>query len=110
LLGCLVVLLLLTVALYFGVNLGVPYWRFYRYQDAMQQEVLFAEMRADSAITRRLASVAESLGLPDAARHVAVRRNDGARRIEIRASYSERVELPGYVRTFQFSPHAEGTY
>jgi len=109
-LGCLFSLLLLTVALYFGVNLGEVYWRFYRYQDAMNQEVQFAHLRTDSAIAHRLASVAESLDVPDAAREVTIRRDDRARRISIAAEYSERVELPGLVRMFKFAPRAEGTY
>ncbi len=109
-LGCLFALLLLTAALYFGVNVGEVYWRFYRYQDAMRQEVRFARMHNDQAIVRRLASVADSLGLPDGARQVAVRRDERARRIAVGADYSERVELPGFVRTLRLSPRAEGTY
>ena len=109
-LGCLFALLLLTAALYFGVNVGEVYWRYYRYQDAMQQEARFAQLRSDQAITGRLSAVAMSLGLPDAARQVTIRRDDRTRRIGIGADYSERVELPGFVRTFRFSPRAEGTY
>lgn len=109
-LGCLFGLLLLTAALYFGVNIGEVYWRYYRYQDAMQQEARFAHMRTDPTIVGRLVSVAESLGLPDRARHVTIQRDDRTRRIAITASYSERVELPGFVRTFHFTPRGEGTY
>jgi hypothetical protein len=109
-LGCLVALLVLTAALYFGVNIGEVYWRYYRYQDAMQQEARFAQMRSDQAIERRLVSVAESFGLPDAAGQVQIRRDEAARRIFITAEYSERVELPGFVRTLHFTPRAEGTY
>lgn len=109
-LGCLLALLLVTVALYFGVNIGEVYWRYYRYQDAMQQDAQFAQMRTDQAINARLVSIAESLGLPDAARQVQIRRDASSRRIFISADYSERVELPGFVRTFRFTPHAEGTY
>ena len=109
-LGCLFSLLLLTTALYFGVNIGEVYWRYYRYQDAMQQEVRFAQLRSDQMIMGRLAAVAMSLGLPDGAGRVTIRRDDRTRRIGIAADYSERVELPGFVRTFRFSPRAEGTY
>jgi hypothetical protein len=109
-LGCLVALLALTVALYFGVTIGEVYWKFYRYQDAMQQEARFAQMRTDQAIAGRLASVAESLGLPEAARQVEVRRDQAARRIYITAVYSDHVEFPAFVRTFHFAPRAEGTY
>jgi hypothetical protein len=96
--------------LYFGVNLGEAYWRYYRYQDLMQQEAQFAHMRTDEAITGRLVAAADSLGLPDAARRVEVRRTDATRRIFITADYSVRVEFPGFVRTLHFMPRAEGTY
>jgi hypothetical protein len=109
-LGCLVAVLIVTVALYFGVNIGEVYWKYYRYQDAMQQDAQFAQMRTDQAIVRRLVSVAESLGLPEAARQVQVRRDETTRRIYISAAYSQPVELPGFVRTLHFTPHAEGTY
>lgn len=109
-LGCLVALLIVTAALYFGANAGEVYWKYYRYQDAMAQEARFAQMRTDQAIESRLVSVAESLGLPQAARKVTIRREGPTRRIYIAAEYSERVELPGYVRTLHFTPRAEGTY
>jgi hypothetical protein len=103
-------LLLATVALYFGFSIGEVYWRYYRYQDAMQQEVRFASIRNDGAIAERLTAVAESLGLPDAARPPEVQRDASSRRIQISAAYSERVELPGFVRTFSFTPQAQGRY
>ena len=109
-LGCLFTLLLLTAALYFAVNVGEVYWRYYRYRDAMQQEARFAHMRTDQAITRRLTLVADELGLPDGARAVAIRRDGGARQITIGAEYAERVELPGFVRTIRFAPRAEAAY
>jgi hypothetical protein len=109
-LGCLLALLLFTTALYFGVNVGEVYWRYYRYKDAMQQEVRFAQMRTDPAIAGRLGAVAEGFGLPDAARQVQIHRDERARRIFISARYSERVELPGFVRILHFTPRAEGTY
>ena len=109
-LGCLFGLLLLTVAIYFGINIGEVYWRFYRYQDAMQQEVRFAHLHTDQAIMRRLSLVAESLGLPDGARQLSVQRDDRRRHIALGAAYAEQVELPGFVRTFRFAPRAEGSY
>ena len=109
-LGCLFSLLLLTAALYFGINIGEVFWRFHRFQDAMRQEARFAQMRTDQAIVRRLSSVAESLGVPEGGRRVNVRRDHGARQIQIGAEYTERVELPGFVRTFRFAPHARGAY
>ena len=101
-LGCLVSLLLLVTITYFGFNIGEVYLRFFRLKDAMVQEARFAHNRDDNAIRARLAAVADSLGLPDEAGHVKVRREAG--RIVISSEYSEHVELPLFVREFHFAP------
>jgi hypothetical protein len=100
------VLLLIAAALYFGVNIGEAYWRFYEYQDAMRQEVRFAKQIPDDRIKLHLAALADSLGLPEEAAEVTVTRTDED--ISVRAEYSEQVELPLFVRQIRFKPHAEG--
>ena len=47
-LGCLVLLLLVAAAGYFGVNIGEHYFRFYQFQDDMRQEVKFAAHNSDA--------------------------------------------------------------
>lgn len=101
-LGCLVTLLLAVTVAYFGFNIGEVYLRFARFRDAMTQEARFAHTRDDDTIRRRLAASADSLGLPEEAARVQIRRE--ARRIIISASYAEHVELPLMVREFRFSP------
>ena len=101
-LGCLVSLLLLSAVAYFAFNIGVVYLRFFRLKDAMVQEARFAHNRDDEAIRLRLAAVADSLGLPDDAGRMIIRRE--STRIIISTSYSEHVELPMYVREFRFAP------
>ena len=106
-LGCLVVLLLLTAAGYFTVNLGEAYWRFYQFQDAMKQEVRFAGRRTDEAIAQRLRAKADSIGLPEQAiKRLRVRRTQS--RLRITSDYVETIELPLVVRQVRFEPHAEG--
>lgn len=105
-LGCLLVLLLIAAALYFGVNVGEVYWRFYEYQDAMHQEVRFARQIPDDRIKLHLAALVDSLGLPEEAADVTVNRT--ADSISVSAEYSEQVELPLFVRPIRFKPHAEG--
>ena len=107
-LGCLVMLLLLAAALYFGVGIGENYFRFYQYQDSMRQEVRFAAHNSDALILRHLRERADSLGLPEAAGEVSLQR-DG-RHIEIESEYYVQVELPLYVKEVRFSPHAEGIF
>jgi len=49
-LGCLFSLLVLAAIVYFGVNVGEVYFRFYQFQDAMRQEVRFAAHNNDALI------------------------------------------------------------
>jgi hypothetical protein len=105
-LGCLVVLLLVSAAAYFGVNVAEAYWRYYRYQDAFRQQARFARQNGDAVILARLHALADSLGLPDEAHRIRVRR--GAGRFTVSAEYVERVEMPLVVREFRFNPSAEG--
>ena len=107
-LGCLVVLLIVSVVVYFGVNVGEVYWRFYQFRDALRQEVRFAAHNSDAQILRRLRVQADSLGLPEAAGLVTLQR-DG-RHIELESDYYEHVELPGMVKEVHFNPHAEGIF
>ena len=104
-LGCLFTLLIAAGIVYFGLNVGEAYLRYYRYRDAMAQSARFSATRSDDAIRRHLANVADSLGLPPAAAKVMVRRQD--RKVIIEAHYSELVELPGTVREFEFHPRVE---
>ena len=104
--GCLFTLLLVVTIGYFAVNVGEVYVRYFKYRDAIAQEVRFASTRSDDAIRVRLASIADSLGLPDDAGRVHITRTNT--RIRISAEYSERVELPLFVREFRFSPSSDG--
>jgi len=63
-LGCLVMLLVGAATVYFGVNVGEVYWRYYQYQDNMEQQVRFATHNTNEQIARRLAAGADSLRLP----------------------------------------------
>ena len=107
-LGCFVMLLLAAATVYFGLNAGEHYFRFYQYQDAMRQEVRFAAHNSDAVILRHLREQADSLGLPEAAGEVTLQR-DG-RHIEVESEYYVHVELPLFIREVRFNPHAEGIF
>jgi hypothetical protein len=102
------VLLVLTAVGYFGFNFGEAYLAFYRYQDRMKGEAKFAAHTTDAAIKMRVAAFADSLGLPEPADNVVVRR--GEHDIFIYANYTVRIELPGHVREVHFNPSATGTF
>ncbi len=106
--GCLFSVLLLVTVVYFGVNVGEPYFRYYRFLDGMKQEARFSSQFTDDQIQTRLAALADSLGLPEAAGQVRVRRESN--RISLSSSYYERVEMPLLVRDILFSPQVEWTH
>jgi hypothetical protein len=104
-LGCLVSLLIVSAVAYFGVNAGEVYLRYYRFEDAMKQEALFASRNSDDVIVMRLRSFADSLELPEAAQHIGVRR--GPHTIQVWSEYYDHIELPLTVREVHFAPRAE---
>lgn len=104
--GCLFTLLVVAAVIYFGVNIGEVYWRAYQFQDDMRQEVKFAAHSANDVILTHLRASADSLGLPEDAQRISIRRTQ--KTISVDAEYDERIELPMYVRDKHFHPHAEG--
>ena len=108
LLGSLFVIVFLGAVVYFGMNIGMTYWRYVQFEDRMKQEARFAAHRSDATIARRLRDYADSLKLPIGAHKVNVRRRTGT--IQIWAEYYELVEFPGFVREIYFHPQAVGTF
>jgi len=107
-LGGILTIVFLGAVSYFGWHIGNKYWDFYQYQDRMRQEARFAAHRSDILIRRRLTSYADSLGLPEAARKVTVRRRSGT--IHIWAEYYDIIEFPGFVREVHFHPEVVATF
>lgn len=107
-LGCLFSIFIVIAIGYFGFNAGQPFWLNYKYEDRMKQEAQFAAKRGDITIQRRLRDYADSLGLPEAAQRVRVRRRAGT--IEIWTEYYVNIEFPGVVREVHFMPRAVGTF
>jgi len=106
--GCLLKLLLLATAGYFAFGIGQVYWDYFQYRDRMQQEARFAASRTDGVIKRRLFLFADSLGLPEGAKQIRVRRT--GKHVYIWAEYYENIELPFYSRELVLSPRAEWAY
>ena len=107
-LGCLFIVLLGVAAVYFGLKIGEVYWNSYSFEDAMKQQLRFAETLTDKQIRDRLAARADTLGLPEEAKDITVERK--GRHISVSADYIVTVELPLHVRSFHFSPLVEYDY
>ena len=107
-LGCLAGLFIFGALLYFGYNIGEVALRYYEYQDAMEQEARFAMHNTNDVIVQHLRAKADTLGLPDAAYKVQVRRRGNE--IFIWADYTENIELPGFVKEVDLRPHVERVF
>lgn len=106
-LGCLVSLALFVAALYYGVNIGEVYIRYYQLLDEMQSQARLAPGLSDAVIRRRILDRVDELGLPDEAQNVTVTRSARPARIVIETRYSETLHLPLVTPTFHLHPRAE---
>lgn len=105
-LGCLLSLLLFAAALYYGVNIGQVYLRYYQILDAMRAQARLAPSVHDDVIDRRLAEQADSL-LPGEPPKFRISRGGDPRRITIETEYMDQVDLPLFKHTFILRPKAE---
>jgi hypothetical protein len=101
-------LLLFVAALYYGVNIGEVYFRYYRLVDEMQTQARLAAAIDDGTIRRRIQAAVEEIGIPDSAggRQLVVRRTASPRQIVIETRYSETVSLPFFNHSFSLHPRA----
>jgi len=104
--GCLVSLLFLVGALYYGVNIGELFFRYYRLLDEMQTQAALAPSLDDGTIRRRIQAAAQDIGLPPEAQQIRIARRASPREIVIETEYSESVSLPLFNHTFNFHPKA----
>ena len=104
--GCLFSLLIFVAVLYYGVNIGEVYFRYYRLLDEMQTQAQLAAALDDGTIRRRIQATAQDIGLPDEAQVIRIVRRASPRSIEIETEYRDAVHLPLFSHTFTFHPKA----
>jgi hypothetical protein len=104
--GCIVSLLLFGAALYYGVNIGQVYFRYYQLRDTMRSQARLAPSLQDDVIYRRLEAQADSL-LPGRHTRFKITRGGNPNRIIIETEYKEHVDLPLFKHTFVMRPRAE---
>ena len=105
--GCLISLVILVVFVYYGINIGQPWFRYYQLLDEMRVSARLAPSLTDPVIRRRLSAKAEELKLPPEATKFTITRSGKPRMISIETEYSESVHLPLFEHTFIFKPRAE---
>jgi len=105
--GCLLSLLIFVAALYYGVNIGEVYFRYYRLLDEMQTETRIASGLDDGTIRRRIQAAIDEIGLPqETGSNLVIRRTASPREIVIETRYGESVSLPFFNHTFSLNPRA----
>jgi len=104
--GCLLTMLVFSAVLYYGINIGEVYWRYYQYQDEMRSQARLAPSLNDGVIRRRLLLTVDRLGLPPEAQKIQTKRTAKPRQITIQSEYEEEVRLPLFNHTFHFRPSA----
>ena len=105
-LGCVLSLLLFGAALYYGINIGQVYFRYYQVVDNMRSQARLAPSLQDDVIYRRLEAHADSV-LPGRPPRFTITRGGHPNRIVIETEYRERVDLPLFKHTFVLRPRAE---
>lgn len=105
--GCVVWLAVFSIAVYYGLQVGQVYFRYYRLLDEMRSQARLAAnvTLTDDVIQRRLQREADAL-LPGRVRPFDIQRTVRPPAITISTEYSERVQLPFFDHTFVFRPRA----
>jgi len=107
-LGCLLVLVIIGTIGYFGFNVSKHYIRNYQLRETMESQARFAAQRSDSTIRRMIQFKVDSLGLPEEARNIRVKRANGV--IFIYTEYSVTIEFPYFVKRMYFSPQVQAPF
>jgi hypothetical protein len=102
--GCLFSLVLAGTAVYYGMNLGQLWWRYYELVDKMKTAARFAANETDEQILRQLQQDAREIGVPAEAQRFRIVRTDAPRGITISTTYAEKVDLPFLKRSIPFKP------
>jgi len=105
--GCLVSLLILVAVLYYGVNIGEVYFRYYRLLDEMKTQARLAAALDNGTIQRRIQAAIQDIGVhEEAGAELTITRRPSPREITIETTYRESVHLPLFDHTFRFHPKA----
>ena len=81
--GCLFSLVLFVAAIYYGINIGKPWFRYYQLLDEMRSAARLAPTLSDAVIRRRLDEKVDELGLPADANKFQITRSGKPRKIII---------------------------
>ena len=107
-------LLLITAAIYFGVDYLRIQVRYAKISDEVKEKAAFAAVMDDQTIRRQLVASADSLGIPLGPRDWVIRRTYDPRYITIQAQYTDSFVISALtmrkVFYFKFTPRATSAF
>jgi hypothetical protein len=103
-LGCIVSLVLVVACLYYGLNLGRLWFRYFEIKDRMNTVARFGSNQTVEQMTRQLQFDAQDVGLPKDARDFRISKSDRPPSVTVSLEYSEPVDLFLLHRSFVFRP------
>jgi hypothetical protein len=104
--GTIIRLTLAALVLYGCFQVGRATVKYYRFQDAVEQMLLFSRNASDADLVQQVLEIAGEHDVPLEASNISIRHESRELRIEM--AYDEDVSLvPGvYARTWRFQPSA----
>ena len=99
--------MLTAVVLYYSVDVGRVFWKFYKLEDEMSQSARLAHSWTDEEIIKHLVGVARDLDLPAEAQRFRIKRVQVPPLVTIDTQYHVTLELPFHHRILLLKPHAE---
>lgn len=102
--GCLISVLLLAALIFYGINIGKVWFKYYQLKDEMTVSARMAPGLTDPTIRHRLEAKVDELGLPPEARKFTISR--AGKKFTVECEYTEHVTLPFFDHIFIFHPSA----
>ena len=106
--GCLFKLLILAAIAYFGANAAEVYWRNYQYRQVVAKELRYRTEKSIPEIRQRFKFLADSMGMPEDAGIVVIKRVGN--QLVIESHYDDEIILPGFRREVHFEVKAQGKF
>jgi hypothetical protein len=100
-------LVLFVAAIYYGIGIGKPWFRYYQLLDEMRVSARLGPTLTDPVIRRRISDKIEELNIPPEANKITITRGGHPKKIIITTTYSETVTLLLFEHTFIYTPKAE---
>jgi hypothetical protein len=95
---------------YYGIEIGGVYWRRYKLEDTVVQQLTFAGQLTDEAIHRQVLEEIHAMGLPITDGNIQFVRTDNPRGFRVSISYVETANLLFTQKQFPMSVEVQRAF